>query len=83
MISKKREADSKLLLLWFQKANVTYLVQSAMLGQLSTFDYVIRLYAKEMAYDFEETVIKYIVRCKYTCLTMDQCTQIFRSFKKH
>ena len=54
-----------------------------MLGQLSTFDYVIRLYAKEMAYDFEETVIKYIVRCKYTCLTMDQCTQIFRSFKKH
>jgi len=64
MISKKREANPELLFKWFNKANNTYLVLMALLGQLPTYDYIIGLYAVEIAVNFEETVIKYLTRCK-------------------
>jgi hypothetical protein len=66
MISKKREATRDLLFKWFTKANYSYLTLMALLGQLPTYDYIISLYATEISYNFEETVIKFLTRCKVT-----------------
>jgi len=64
MISKKRDSSREDLLKWFNKANVTYLFLMAVLGQLPTYDYILGRYAIEIAVNLEETVIKFLTRCK-------------------
>jgi len=49
---------------WFIKANLAFLLEFSMLGQLKSYDQVMGIYRKEIEDgNFQETVTKLLIRC--------------------
>jgi len=63
-LAKKQNPSEKMLEEWFIKANLAFLLEFSMLGQLKSYDQVMGIYRKEIEDgNFQETVTKLLIRC--------------------